>query len=270
MNMYASIAESAARVAGDYIQSRAADISDLLIEQKSLNDYVSEVDRQSEQMIFDIIRAEFPEHCFLGEEFGSSGISQADYQWIVDPLDGTTNFLRGIPHYAVSIALQFKGEIIQASVYDPSKNDMFSATKGHGASLNGRSIKVSAATTIKGGLYATGIPFNGLSLENLGCFTDCVEEVLNRQTAGIRRLGSAALDLAYVAAGRYDGYWEANLQPWDIAAGLLLVKEAGGVIRDLSGAEGYLQNGHILAACPGAFDDLLEISVKAYSQWHTS
>lgn len=266
MNEYASIAASAAQTAGQFIQASAADIDKLKIEQKSLHDYVSDVDRHSEKIIFDALSGVFPHHGFVGEEFGASGTS-SDYQWIVDPLDGTTNFLRGIPHYAVSIALKYKDEVIHGTVFDPVKQELFSASKGHGASLNSNKIAVSQASSMKGGLYATGIPFNGLSLDNLASFSDCLSAVLEKQTAGIRRLGSAALDLAYVAAGRYEGYWEANLNQWDIAAGVLLVEEAGGMAVDLFGGNDLLKSGHILAACPGAYQNLLQTSRAAYASW---
>lgn len=266
MNKYASIASKAAYAAGEFIQASAGDIATLNIEQKSLHDYVSEVDRGSEKIIYELISSEFPEHGFVGEEYGASAV-KSDFQWIVDPLDGTTNFLRGIPHYAVSIALVHKGEVVHGTVFDPAKREMFSASKGAGTRLNSSPVSVSQAVSMSGGVYATGVPFNGLTLANLECFTDCMLGVLSQQTAGIRRLGSAALDLAYVAAGRYEGYWEANLKSWDIAAGALLVQEAGGLVTDLLGTNKFLDNGHILAACPGAFDPLLAISQKSYVGW---
>ena len=267
MNKHASIAAIAARTAGDFVKSRAADISNLKIEQKSLNDYVSEVDRESEKIIYEVIASEFPQHSIVGEEFGLSA-SLSEYQWVVDPLDGTTNFLRGIAHYAISIALKHDGKIIHGTVFDPIKDELFSASRGLGASLNGSPITVSERSSMSGGLYATGVPFNGRTLNNLSCFTDCLTAVVQQQTSGVRRLGSAALDLAYVAAGRYEGYWEANLKLWDIAAGVLLVEEAGGMVADLFGGDQFLDNGHVVAACPGAYQSLLDITTNAYSAWH--
>ena len=266
MNDYASIAAHAAQTAGQFIQASADNLATLKVEQKSLHDYVSEVDRGAEKIIFEIISSAFPQHGFVGEEFGDSAI-QSDYRWIVDPLDGTTNFLRGIPHYAVSIALTYQGEIIHGTVLDPVKQELFSATKGFGATLNSTKIRVSSAPSVTGGLYATGIPFNGRSLDNLLSFTDCMSALLHQHTSGIRRLGSAALDLAYVAAGRYEGYWEANLRQWDIAAGAILVSEAGGSVADLFGNGDFLENGHILAACPGAYSGLLDICSASYRLW---
>ncbi len=264
---FIDVAMAAAKQAGNAVLSRASDINTLTIEQKSLHDYVSEVDRDSETLIRTTILNAFPEHRFLGEEFGESEGNADEYQWIVDPLDGTTNFLRGIGHYGISIALQHRGQLICAAIYDPVKDEMFTAEDGGGAACNGRPISVSDRSTMQGGIYATGVPFNGQTLANLECFQNCMAGVLEQHTAGVRRLGSAALDLAYVAAGRYEGYWEANLQPWDIAAGILLVQEAGGVVSALSGAADMLTTGHVLAACPGAYNDLLDICQASYRSW---
>jgi len=265
-----AIAVNAAKRAGFHIKRSVKNIHLLNIEQKSLHDYVSEVDQRSEQMIREIILESFPDHDFLGEEFGSRRNSRSPYQWIVDPLDGTTNFLRGIPHYSISIALSLDGQIILGIVYDPAKDELFSAQDGQGAHCNSKPITVSDRASMQGGLFATGVPFNGQTLANLECFQSCLQQILLQETAGIRRLGSAALDLAYVAAGRYEGYWEANLNQWDIAAGALLVQEAGGVVSDLSGGADMLSNGNILAACPGSFESMLQISSIAYKDWQTA
>lgn len=263
MNQILDIAKQAARKGGDIIKEGASNLGALSIEQKSPHDYVSEIDRQSERAIKEHILSIFPEHQVLGEEYGVQG-QISDVQWIIDPLDGTTNFLRGIPHYAVSIGVLMNGKLSHAVVFDPSKNELFSATKGSGAFLNDHPIEVSGIASIRGGIYATGVPFSGDNLAHIGCFTNTMIGILNTQTSGIRRLGSAALDLAYVAAGRYDGYWEANLQVWDIAGGALLVTEAGGVVSGLQGDDQYLNTGHILAATPGAYSELLNITSENY------
>lgn len=259
------VAEQAARLAGDFIQQAASNISALHIEQKSLHDYVSEVDRGAEQIIVKTIRKAFPDHRILGEEYGLLGESSAEYHWVVDPLDGTTNFLRSIPHYAVSIAVLRRGELVHAVVFDPAKNDFFYAGKGQGAYLNGDQISVSNSASIQGALLATGVPFSGENLAHIDSFTKTMVGLLECQTSGIRRLGAAALDLAYVAAGRYDGFWEANLQTWDIAAGALLVSEAGGKVSGLQGDDRFLQTGHILAANVPVHGDMLKITSSHYT-----
>lgn len=263
MESLIEVAKCAARMGGDVINAGAEDLSQLNVEQKTLHDYVSEVDRNSEKSISQTILDCFPDHQILGEEYGQVGRG-AEVQWVIDPLDGTTNFLRGIPHYAVSIGVLIEGELEHAVVYDPVKNEMFCASKGQGATLNGSLIEVSSARTLRGGLFATGVPFSGDNLHRVDCFTNTMVDLLDCHTSGIRRLGSAALDLAYVAAGRYDGYWEAKLKIWDIAGGALLVREAGGIVSDLQGSNAYLNNGHIVAAPNGVHQDLLEITSRNY------
>lgn len=254
----------AAQSAGLFIQQSTKDLTCLNVEQKSLHDYVSEVDRGAEKIIVDLIVESFPEHQILGEEYGSQGGVSAEWQWVIDPLDGTTNFLRSIPHYAVSIAVLKNSEIEYAVVYDPAKDDLFVARRGQGAYLNDLPLKVSAASSIKGSLLATGVPFSGNNLNRIDAFTDTMSGLLACQTSGIRRLGAAALDLAYVAAGRYDGFWESNLKVWDIAAGVLLVQEAGGVVSDLAGASEYLKSGNVLAASPNVHPEMLIVCQKCY------
>lgn len=263
MESLLEVAKRAARLGGEVITAGAQNLNTLNVQQKSPHDYVSEVDRGSEKAISQAIFKAFPNHQVLGEEYGTIG-ANADVQWIVDPLDGTTNFLRGIPHYAVSIGVLVDGELQHAVVYDPFKDEMFCASKGQGASLNGQAIQVSAIRSLTGGLFATGVPFSGDNLEKIECFTSTMVDILKAQTSGIRRLGSAALDLAYVAAGRYDGYWEANLKIWDIAGGALLVSEAGGLVSDLQGRNNYLTSGHIAAASPQAHKDLVKITSRHY------
>ena len=266
MDSILEVAVHAAQQAGLLIQSAAKDLSKLKIEQKSLHDYVSEVDRESELIISKIITERFPEHRVLGEEYGDTGKNASDFQWVVDPLDGTTNFLRSIPHYAVSIGVMSVGVLQHAVVYDPVKNEMFSASRGQGARLNGQTIQVSQAVSARGGLFATGVPFSGKATDNIDSFTNTMRGLLAKETSGIRRLGSAALDLAYVAAGRYDGYWEGYLNIWDIAAGTLLVQEAGGLVTDLYGQDSHLVSGNVLAASPMVHADMLSVTEVMYAK----
>lgn len=263
MKSILEVAKRAARLGGDVINAGAHNLGSLNVEQKTLHDYVSEVDRASEKAVCQAILEAFPGHQVLGEEYGEVG-GDSTVQWVVDPLDGTTNFLRGIPHYAVSIGVLINNELEHAVVYDPAKNEMFCASRGKGASLNGAAIHVSSINSVRGGLFATGVPFSGDNLAKVDCFTNTMIDLLREHTSGIRRLGSAALDLAYVAAGRYDGYWEANLKIWDIAGGALLVREAGGVVSDLQGENNYLSSGHIVAAPPGAHQGMVKISARNY------
>lgn len=264
MDQILNLAKQAAIEAGKHIRLAADKIDSLNIEQKSLHDYVSEVDRQSESIIAEIILERFPEHTLIGEEYGQQGKKNGDYQWIIDPLDGTTNFLRSIPHYAVSIAVTHNDIIEYGVVFDPAKEEMYCAQRGQGAYLNDRKIGVSQCAGLRGGLLATGVPFSGENLAQLDKFTAAMTDFLEQQTSGIRRLGSAALDLAYVAAGRYDGYWEAMLKSWDIAAGILLVEEAGGIVSELNGGSQPLHSGDILAASPMVHRDMLIISQRYY------
>lgn len=256
-----TMALRAARKAGEIIERALERVDIIPIEEKGRNDYVSEVDRKSEQEIIFNLKKAYPDHGFLGEESGHTGNLTSDYQWIIDPLDGTTNFLHAIPHFAVSIACVYKGNLQHGVVYDPVKREEFTASRGKGAALNGRRMRVTARRNLDGSLIGTGIPFNGFALDHIDAYLGCLKEVAS-QTAGIRRQGSAALDLAYVAAGRYDGFWEMNLKQWDIAAGVLLIKEAGGMVSDFKGGADYLDYGHIVAASPKVFKPLLQIVGK--------
>lgn len=264
MSNMITIAKNAAQSAGAYIAAAFDNRAQLVIEQKSLNDFVSEVDRHSEQLITTELRQHFPRHRILGEEFGESGEQNSPYTWIIDPLDGTTNFLRGIPHFAVSIGLKREDELILGVVYDPIKKELFCAEKGHGAELNGQPIQVANGSGLQGALLATGVPYSGETLAHITAFTATMTSLLAQQTSGIRRLGAAALDLAYVAAGRYDGFWESHLKPWDIAAGALLVTEAGGVVSALNGDDTYLVSGHILAAEAQLHKEMLTVTTQTY------
>jgi len=255
----------AAQQAGDIILSGANRLPELHIEQKTLNDFVSEVDRDAEIAIVETLKLAFPNHAILGEERGQQGDSESEYQWIIDPLDGTTNFLRAIPHYAVSIALCHHQQIVLGVVYDPIKQDLFTASVGQGAYHNGKLIQLNQLSKVSGGLYATGIPFSGVNLQNIAAFTNTMQDVLALQTSGIRRMGAAALDLAYVAAGRFDGFWEAGLKPWDMAAGILLIKEAGGVVSDFDNRDDYLIKGNVVTGANQIIHQkLLNIVAKNY------
>ncbi len=247
-----NIAIRAARAAGDYISRQVNNIPNLDIESKSPNDFVTQVDRQAEARIIDTLLKAYPDHSILAEESGLSGSSE--FQWIIDPLDGTTNFLHGIPHFAVSIALAHKGRLQQAVIYDPMKQELFTASKGDGAELNNRRIRVTKALSIQGALLGTGFPFR--LKHHFPAYQSMFVDFFN-QAGDIRRAGSAALDLAYVAAGRLDGFWEIGLQPWDMAAGALIIREAGGLVSDFMGNENYLESGNIVAGNPKIFADIV-------------
>ncbi len=240
-----NIAVRAARSAGDLILRSADNVGRLHIDQKGKNDYVSEVDRMVERDIIGIIKASFPEHGILAEESGEH--LGNDYVWVIDPLDGTTNFLHGFPQYAVSIALKYKGRIEVGVIYDPLRDELFTAKRGGGAMLNNRRLRVTQQTSLKSALIGTGFPFKTDKYLDayLGMF-----KALTTECAGIRRAGAAALDLAYVAAGRLDGFWEIGVMEWDMAAGILLIKEAGGVVTDFSFNDNYLQSGNLITGSP--------------------
>ena len=256
-----TMALKAARKAGNVIEQGFERLDQIVFESKGRNDFVSNIDKQAEKEIIYVLSKSYPDHKFLGEETGHTGPADSDYEWVIDPLDGTTNFLHGIPHFAVSLACRYKGTIEHAVVYDPIKREEFTASKGRGAMLNGRRIRVSNRPGLDGALIGTGIPFNGYALENIDCYLSCLKEIAS-QTAGVRRPGSAALDLAYTAAGRFDGFWELNLKPWDTAAGILLVRESGGMLSDFQGGNSYEDAGNLVAATPKVFKPLLQIVGK--------
>ena len=230
MHPMLNIAIRAARTAGDSIVREMDRTRDISIETKGKNDFVTEVDKNAEGIIISVIKNAYHEHAFLAEESGQEG--ENDYLWIIDPLDGTTNFLHGFPHFSVSIALQNKGVLEQAVIYDPLKQELFTASKGKGAQLNNRKIRVSIKNTLDGALLGTGFPYNNESV--MQQFIESYKNLFPN-VAGIRRAGVASLDLAYVACGRLDGFWEFNLRPWDIAAGALIIQEAGGINAELTG-----------------------------------
>ena len=255
------IALNAARQAGELLENAFERLDLIAVEQKGKNDFVSEVDRQSEREIIQVLSKSYPDHKFVGEESGTSGPEEADYEWVIDPLDGTTNFLHGIPHFAVSIACKYQGKLEHAVVYDPIKREEFTASRGKGAMLNGRRIRVSNRNGMDGALIGTGVPFNGYAYEKIEPYLDCLKEIAG-VTAGVRRAGSAALDLAYVAAGRFDGFWEMNLKEWDMAGGVLLITESGGLVSDFKGGNAHLQFGDIACGNPKVFKSLLQAVQK--------
>ncbi|KJV06123.1 inositol monophosphatase family protein [Methylocucumis oryzae] len=245
MHPMLNTAVRAARSAGDIIVRSSDSIGQLRIDQKGRNDYASEVDRSAEREIIQIIKSAYPDHAILAEE---SGAHQGnDYVWVIDPLDGTTNFLHGFPQYAVSIAMKHKGKLEIGVIYDPLRDELFTAERGGGAMLNNRRIRVTQPTSLKGALLGTGFPFK--TDEHLNAYVGMFK-ALTTQCAGIRRAGAAALDLAYVAAGRLDGFWEIGVMEWDMAAGILLIKEAGGVVTDFSFNDKYMESGNVIAGSP--------------------
>jgi myo-inositol-1(or 4)-monophosphatase len=248
-----TIAVRAARSAGNIIARNLDRIDSLSVQTKDRNDFVTEIDRQAEREIIAILHKAYPGHGFLAEESGTQDGNE--YEWIIDPLDGTTNFLHGFPHFAVSIALRHKGRLEQAVVYNPISQELFTASRGGGAFLNDRRIRVSNRKSLDGALLGTGFPFK--AQQHLDAYLEMFR-ALFPQTAGIRRPGSAALDLAYVAAGRLDGFWEIGLNVWDMAAGILLTQEAGGISSDFLGGHDYLASGNLVAGNPKVFAEILK------------
>lgn len=255
MHPTVNIAVRAARAAGDIIARNMDRIDRLKITTKKTNDFVTNVDKKAEAAIIDILQQAYPEHGILAEESGLHG-EGTEYQWIIDPLDGTTNFLHGFPQFAVSIALKHKNRLETGVIYDPVSQELFTASRGEGAQLNGKKIRVSGQTGIAGSLLSTGFPYHEQSY--LDTYLETMKALMG-PAAGIRRPGSAALDLAWLAAGRTDGFWEFNLNAWDIAAGILIVREAGGIITDFQGNDNYLKTGDIIAASPKVFPEMLKI-----------
>jgi myo-inositol-1(or 4)-monophosphatase len=256
MEPMVTIALRAARKAGDLIVRASDELDRVGHQAKGVADYVTEVDIAAEQEILYQLGKAYPDHAFLAEESGQTGDAKSDHLWVIDPLDGTSNFMRGIPHYCVSIACIVDGRLAHAVVFDPVRQEEFTASRGRGAQLNGHRLRVSNRTDLRECLLGTGIPFLGHEQQRLPQYTQTLAE-LAAQCMGIRRAGAAALDLAYVAAGRFDGFWETGLERWDIAAGALIIKEAGGLISDLSGSERYLDNGQVVCGNPKIFKQLL-------------
>jgi len=252
MHPLLNIAVRAARRAGEIIVRSLVRLESLEITSKGRNDYVSEIDRSAEREIIDIVRKHYPEHAILAEESGRSG--EHDTVWIIDPLDGTTNFLHGFPVFAVSIAVEQRGRLEIGVVYDPMRQELFTAARGAGAHLENHRMGVRKQRTLEGALLATGFPYRQDEIYADNYFA--MLRSLSAQAAGIRRPGSAALDLAYVAAGRVDGFWELGLKPWDTAAGTLLIQEAGGRVGTLDGAV-YQLGANIVAGAPKVYEALI-------------
>jgi myo-inositol-1(or 4)-monophosphatase len=251
MHPLLNIGMRAARRAGDLIVRSLSRLDSIKIDTKGRNDFVSDVDRKAEADIIATVRRSYPDHAFLAEESGRSG--ESEFVWIIDPLDGTTNFLHGFPTFAVSIAVEQKNRLMHAIVYDPMRQEFFTASRGEGAQLEGKKIRVSTQRTLEGALIGTGFPFRA------GSHIDdylAILKVIMSTAAGIRRPGAASLDLAYVAAGRVDGFWEFGLSPWDTAAGTLLIQEAGGRVGTPAGLE-YALGSNIVAGNPKVYEALL-------------
>lgn len=259
MHPFLNVAVKAARRAGQIINRAALEIDNLQVNRKGQSDYVTQVDRAAEDAIKEILMEAYPSHSILAEESGSTGADNAEFQWIIDPLDGTTNFIHGFPQYAVSIALTQNGQLVHGVTYDPMRNELFTASKGRGAFLNDRRIRVSRRDRLADSLIGTGFPYRVFDrVDNyMGAFKELTEK-----TAGMRRPGAASLDLAYVAAGRLDGFWEFGLAPWDMAAGTLMILEAGGFVTDLNGDGDFLKTGDVVAGAPKVHNPLLQIVQK--------
>ncbi len=245
----------AARKAGRGLARDFGEVSELQVSRKGAADYVSAADLKAEQTVFEVLSKARPGYGFLGEERGMIEGTDKTHTWVVDPLDGTTNFLHAMPHFAVNIALQREGKVVAGVTYNPANGDLFWAERGKGAFLNDRRLRVAARTRMEDAVFATGIPFLGH-----GQHAKFLKELhqISQRVSGVRRFGSAALDLAWVAAGRFDGFWERDLSPWDLAAGILIVTEAGGVATDADGGDEVLTKGSICAGNPDLHPQLLE------------
>jgi myo-inositol-1(or 4)-monophosphatase len=255
MHPILNIAVRAARKAGSIINRAALDGGPLDVRSKRANDFVTRVDEAAEAAVIETVRKAYPEHGFLAEESGESA-PDAETVWIIDPLDGTANFIHGFPQYCVSIGVRHRGALAHGVVYDPVKNELFTASKGRGAFLNDRRVRVSKCQKLDDALVGTGFPFKELG--RLDLYMRQLRAFMGK-TSGVRRAGAAALDLAYVACGRLDAFWELGLAPWDMAAGALLIQEAGGLVGDIAGEQDFMKTGDICAATPKLFPPVLEI-----------
>ena len=256
MHPILTYAVKAARSAGKVINRASLDVSTLKVGVKAQSDFVTDVDRAAEAAILDVIRTAYPEHGILAEESGTAGSNpDSDYQWIIDPLDGTTNFIHGVPQYAISIGLAHKGVMQHSVVYDLNRNELFTASKGGGAFLNEKRIRVSKRAKLDATLLGTGFPYR--MFDHVDTYL-AIFKGLAQKTAGMRRPGAASLDLAWVACGRFDGFWELGLSPWDIAGGSLLITEAGGLVGDLTGEQNYMETGNVIGGNPKIFAQLIQ------------
>ena len=254
MHPMLNIAVRAARRAGSIINRASLSGGALQVRSKRANDFVTQVDGAAEEAVIDIVRKSYPDHGFIAEESGES-TPEAEYLWIIDPLDGTTNFIHGFPQYCVSIGIRHRGALTHAVIYDPVRNELFTASKGSGAYLNDRRIRVSKCLKLDDALVGTGFPFKELG--RLDLYMKQLRTFMSK-SSGVRRAGAAALDLSYVACGRLDAFWELGLAPWDMAAGALLIQEAGGLVADLSGEQDFMSTGDVVAATPKIFPAVLE------------
>ena len=258
MHPMLNVAVKAARRAATIINRASLNLERLQIDRKQHNDFVTEVDKAAEEAIIEILSEAYPNHGFLAEESGEL-LNNSDHIWIIDPLDGTTNFIHGFPQYAISIALSVNGVLQQAVIYDPNRDELFSASKGGGAYVDRRRLRVADQIKLENALIGTGFPYRQDQDvdQYLKIFAD-----MTRQCAGLRRPGAASLDLAYVAAGRYDGFFESELKPWDMAAGALIITEAGGLVGNYRGEEGFLESGEIMAGNPRIFAQMAQVLGK--------
>ena len=255
MHALLNVAVMAARSAGSSLIRNLNRLEKLNVEQKGHNDFVSDADRKAEQIVIDTVHKHYPDHAILAEESGVQG--ESDTVWIIDPLDGTINYLHGFPVFAVSIGVQVNGRMEHGVVYDPLRQELFTASRGQGAQLDGHKIRVSKLRDLQFALIGTGFPFREKQIDFLP-YMELLQKVL-KHTSGVRRPGAAALDLAYVAAGRLDGFYEFGLSAWDVAAGSLLIREAGGIVSGLDGSENYLDAGHILTGNPKIYQAIAKL-----------
>ena len=255
MHALLNVAVMAARRAGSTLIKKMVSLEKLKVEQKGHNDYVSDADRAAEKTVIDCIHKHYPDHAIHAEESGTQG--ESDTVWIIDPLDGTTNYLHGFPVFAVSIGVQIKGRMEHGVVYDPMRQELFTASRGQGSHVDGRRLRVSGQKQLERSLIGTGFPFRQADKE-IQPYLDMLGKVV-RSTSGVRRPGAAALDLCYVAAGRLDAFWETGLAPWDLAAGSLIIREAGGIVSGLDGSEGFMDSGHILCGTPKIYAALAKL-----------
>lgn len=255
------VAVEAAREGGKFLIMNLGKVKEIRRKAGQEKNLVTEIDKRSEEIVIEIIRKHHPGHDILAEESGSSKGRTSDYRWIIDPLDGTTNFTHGFPVFCVSIGLEYKGELLCGAIYDPNFDEMFTAEKGKGAFLNGKRLRVSEISSMKESLVITGFPYNVAENPN-----HAIEHFVNFviEAQGVRRMGSAAIDLAYVAAGRFEGFWEVSLNPWDMAAGALLVTEAGGKLTDFSGKPFSIYRKEVLATNGLVHDQMITVLKKAY------
>ncbi len=258
MHALLNVAVMAARSAGDQLIRKMSNLDKLKVEKKGHNDFVSDADHAAERAVISTVQRHYPDHAFLAEESGVTG--ESDTVWIIDPLDGTTNYLHGFPVFCVSIAVEVKGKVEHAVVYDPLRQELFTATRGDGAQLDGRKIRVSRRDMLEKALIGTGFPFRQAESE-LEPYLAMLGKIITH-TSGVRRPGAAALDLCYVAAGRLDAFFETGLAPWDLAAGGLIIREAGGIVSGLDGSENYLKTGHVLCGTPKIYAALAKLCNK--------